>query len=85
MARGSVSPSFTNIGTTSSAGSTRVSDTSRRIAGVRRRRRGRISGYDMRGLPEDDYRKRRAVGPCTFEPRRCLAGMAASFSRSSTA
>src|SRR6185295_20330860 len=31
------------------------------------------------------YRNRSAVGPCTFEPRRCFAGIAASFSRSSTA
>ena len=84
IGRGSVSPSLTNIGRISSAGSSRVSATSRRSAGVRRSRRGRIRGYDM----ATSWRTTgtvSAVGPCTLEPRRCLAGIAASFSRSSTA
>src|SRR5690606_31105856 len=35
--------------------------------------------------PVRTQRNRSAVGPCTLEPRRCLAGMLASFSRNSTA
>ncbi len=41
---GAVTPSRTNSGSTSSAGCRRVSDTSRRMAAVSRRRRGRTRG-----------------------------------------
>ena len=44
IGRGSVSPSLTNIGGTSSAGASFVCSTSRRIAAVVRSRRGRMSG-----------------------------------------
>src|SRR5882757_867066 len=44
MARGSVKPSATNIGSTKCLGSNDVSATSRRRAGVERSRRGRCLG-----------------------------------------
>ena len=45
IGRGSVSPSWTNIGSTSCDGATRVSSTRRRIGAEMRSRRGRIVGY----------------------------------------
>ena len=62
ISRGSVASSATNIGSTSWLGRTEVSATSRRSAGVRRSRRGRISGNPMRWPGYFELARRRVVG-----------------------
>ena len=65
-ATGSAAPSRTNSGSTSWCGSTSVSATSRRSAGVRRSRRGRVSGKTTAPTSSSPGAVRPAVAPTAW-------------------